>query len=193
MSERAKFVIMCLEQGRSIASLCREFGISRKTGYKWLERFQANSFEGLKDLPRATHHHPNQMSGAIREELLSGREVHPTWGPRKILAWLTRKKPELELPAASTVGELYRREGLSHPRRRRRKLLPVSSPMGLVDPKPNDLWAADFKGQFHTLDGSVVYPLTLTDHRSRYLLVCQSLDSVRAEGAWPFFERAFRI
>jgi transposase InsO family protein len=128
----------------------------------------------------------------MREELLRGRQAHPSWGPRKILAWLSRKKPELELPAASTVGDLYRREGLSQPRWRRRKLLPVIPPKSLENPKPNDLWAADFKGQFHTLDGKLIYPLTLSDHRSRYLLVCQSLGSVAEEGARPFFERAFR-
>jgi transposase InsO family protein len=131
------------------------------------------------------------MEAEVAAAIVEGRRRHPSWGPRKLVAWLDEHRPELELPAASTAGDLLKRRGLVAGRRRRRHWDHPGAPVAVIE-GPNDLWTTDFKGQFPTRDGQYCYPLTIADQHSRYLLVCAALRSVRTEGARAVFERLFR-
>jgi transposase InsO family protein len=191
MEERIKFVLNYLEGELSVAVLCREFRISRKTGYKMLRRYAEGGFEGLKDHSRAPHHHPNAVSKAVEQAVLSARRSHRTWGPKKLKAWLARQDSTVIWPSASTVGEILSRHGLTVPRRRGRKTAVYSEPFVGCD-YPNAVWSADFKGWFTTGDGTRCDPLTISDNYSRYLLRCQAVPGTNHDGIQPVFEAAFR-
>lgn len=199
--ERMRFVLSCLDSQDSMAALCRRFGVSRRTGYKWLARYEECGPPGLADRSRASHAHPNQVAAEVESRLLAMRAAHPTWGPRKLLAALARRcerdGEEIDWPAASTVGGLLKRHGLVARRRRRRGS--ASAPTGgeaaaitCAAPGPNRLWCADFKGWFRTGDGSRCDPLTVTDAHSRYLLRCQVVPRIGYLAARAQFEAAFR-
>jgi len=173
------------------AELCTRYGISRKTGYKWLARFEEAGRQGLRDRSRAPHHCPHRISPQVAAVICAARRQHPSWGPAKLLAWLEPQHPALDLPAISTAGDLLARRGLVKKRRRRRH---YQHP-GVVPPtttQPNDLWTADFKGHFRTRDGIYCYPLTIADQHTRYLLACHGLLSTKGHGVRPVFERLFR-
>jgi transposase InsO family protein len=192
MCERAKFVALLEESLFSMSELCQRFGISRRTGYKWLARFEQSGLDGLKDQSRRPHSSPKQTSSEVQEALLQARRDHPTWGPKKLVAYLQPRCPDLPLPAAaSTVGELLKQHGLSQPRKRPARSWKHPGEPALQADAPNQTWCADFKGQFPTRDGKDCYPLTITDAHSRFVVCCQALPSVRQEGAFPVFERAF--
>ena len=175
-----------------MTELCEKHGISRKTGYKWADRFGREGVEGLKDRSRAPKHSPRQTKPRVAERLFELRRQHPTWGPRKLLAWLEKHEPGSDWPRASTVGGLLKRAGLVEPcRRRATRACPVAVARTEAT-GPNEVWTSDFKGQFRTGDGRLCYPLTVVDGFSRFVLVIQSLPSVAGEGAWPVFEQAFR-
>ena len=143
---------------RTMTELCGELGISRKTAYKWLARYEVDGPGGLVDRSKAPHSHPNRVDAVVTEALLMARKAHPHWGARKIVAWLAKAQPRLELPAASTVSALYAKYGLSQPRSRRRRTPPYTDPF--VDAtEANRIWCADFKGDFSTGDGHRCYPL----------------------------------
>ena len=175
----------------TMAELCTRYGISRKTGYKWLARFEEAGRQGLRDRSRAPHHCPHRISPQVAAVICAARRQHPSWGPAKLLAWLEPQHPALDLPAISTAGDLLARRGLVKKRRRRRH---YQHP-GVVPPtttQPNDLWTADFKGHFRTRDGIYCYPLTIADQHTRYLLACHGLLSTKGHGVRPVFERLFR-
>ena len=134
-----------------MAELCRIYEVSRESGYKWLRRSQVEGEAGLEDRSRAPVRHPNQTKPSTEQQLLALRQRHATWGARKLRAYLQQKQPRLVLPAASTIGALLKREGLTVPRRRLRKTPPYTQPFQQAV-KPNQLWCADFKGWFLTLD-----------------------------------------
>jgi putative transposase len=190
MKERARFVAECERGHYSMAELCRRFGISRKTGYKLLARWEAQGVAGLADRSRAPHRCPHRIEREVARAIVEARRKHPSWGPRKLLAWLEDRRPELAWPAASTAGDLLRRRGLVRRRRRRRTWKHPGAPE-LVTTGPNDVWTADFKGHFRTRDGVYCYPLTIADQHTRYLLRCQALGSVRTVEAKPVFRRLF--
>jgi transposase InsO family protein len=191
MEERIKFIGHYLEGELSMAALCREYGISRKTGYKLIGRFFEDPVDGLKDRSRAPHHHPNAVSALTEEAIVSARCRHPTWGPKKLRAWLERRDSSRRWPAASTIGEILGRRGLSVPRRRSRKAVVYDKPFVGCD-LPNAVWSADFKGWFMTGDGLRCDPLTISDNYSRYLLRCQAMVSPDYLHVQPVFEAAFR-
>jgi putative transposase len=175
----------------TMIELCARYAVSRKTGYKWLARYDAGGRAALQNRSRAPHHCPHKIADPIARLLLATRRQHPDWGPEKLLHWLAPRHREIRWPATSTAGDLLARHGLVKQRRRRR---PPYHP-GVVPPvthAPNDLWAADFKGQFRTGDRIYCYPLTVTDQHTRYLLECQGLLSTRGVGVRPIFERLFR-
>lgn len=175
----------------TMVELCARYGISRKTGYKWLARFEEAGRRGLADRSRAPHHCPHRITSEMAAVICAARRQHPSWGPAKLLAWLQPRHPGLALPAISTAGDLLARRGLVKKRRRRRH----SQHPGVVPPtttQPNDLWTADFKGHFRTRDGIYCYPLTIADQHTRYLLACQGLLSTKGHGVRPVFERLFR-
>jgi transposase InsO family protein len=185
------FVVAVGKQAESFAAVCRRFGVSRRIGYKWLARFEAEGPVGLLDRSRAPLCHPQAIADTIAERCLEVRRAHPTWGPVKVRAWLERRAPAMEWPAASTIGELFDREGLTVKRKLRRRSPPSSAPFAHCE-TANDVWCIDFKGWFLTGDGQRCEPLTLTDAHSRYLLRCQALARTDTEHVWPVLDAAFR-
>jgi transposase InsO family protein len=192
MEERIRFVKDCRSGLYDIKERCERYGISRKTGYKWLARFDAEGAAGLEERSRAPHHCEHRMSEPVRKAIVEARRRHPTWGPRKLRAWLERRQPHVSWPAVSSVGELLRREGLVSERRRQPRREPHPGRPQVEAQKPNDLWTVDFKGQFPTRSGWWCYPLTVLDHASRMCLALDGLSSTKGEGAQHVFERAFR-
>lgn len=191
MIERENFVLSYLEHELTMAALCREFGISRKTGYKWMKRFIRNGLFGLEDLSRAPYTHFNAVSAEVEKRVVAARRRHPTWGPLKLRAWLQRQDTVTKWPAASTIGDILKRHGLTVPRRRSRKTALYSNPFVGCD-YPNAVWSADLKGWFTTGDGTRCDPLTITDNYSRYLLRCQTVTPTNYDAIQPVFEAAFR-
>ena len=189
---RVKFIADLESCLYDMTELCEKHGISRKTGYKWAERFGQEGVEGLKDRSRAPQHSPRQTAPEVAERLLELRRRHPSWGPRKLLAWLERQEPGQGWPRASTVGGLLKRAGLVEPCRRRAARVRAVAVARTEASGANEVWTSDFKGEFRTGDGRLCYPLTVVDGFSRFVLVIQGLPSVAGAGAWPVFERAFR-
>jgi len=189
--ERFRFVDDWKSGDWNMAELCRIFGVTRKTGYKWVERYQAFGIDGLRDLSRAPHSHPNEIAEEVEEEVLSLRSKHPFWGARKIYAWLVQAHGEEEMPVVSTIGSILKRNGLTAPRKRRRTVRPLSEPLAHAW-ESNVVWCADFKGWFRTEDGERIDPLTITDAHSRYLLRCQAVKAADMLHSRPIFEAAFR-
>lgn len=191
MDQRRKFITDWLEQDWSMVDLCTGYGVSRKTGYKWIERFKAEGIEALDDRSRAPWRHPNATPDRVTNEIIALRRQHPFWGPRKLLARWKRLNPRSEWPCASTIGAILKRHHLVVPRRRRRRTPPYGKPLcdGL---RPNDVWNADFKGWFLTGDGRRVDPLTLTDTASRFLLRCRAVDKTNGDAVQAQFTAAFQ-
>ncbi len=189
--EQIRFIQRWERGGESFLELCRAFSISPKTGYKRVHRFQIWGWDGLGDLSRAPHQHPNQTERPVVERLVMARQEHPTWGPKKLIAWLRGQEPLVPWPAPSTAGDLLDRAGLVNRRKRRRRTPPWSQPFVQAE-QPNDLWCIDFKGWFRTGNGVRVNPLTVEDASSRYLLVCHGLHQPRGSQVRPVLERAFR-
>lgn len=190
MRERMRFVLDAEEELFSMTELCERYGISRVTGHKWLKRFREGGVTGLRDRPRVPEHCPHRTPAAVVELLAKARELHPFWGARKLIRWLARRHPDLSLPAPSTATDILKGLGLIKPRRRRRHLSSPSHPLTAAS-TPNDVWTADFKGQFKTLDGRYCYPLTVADSYSRYLLACRSQLCVQTLPTKKNFQRLF--
>ena len=190
MRERVRFVGDLEGELFSMSELCQRYGISRMTGYKWSERYEAEGPDGLKDRSRAPNNCPHRTDARIVELLAEARRRHPSWGPKKLIAWLSRRH-DRAWPAVSTAGEILKRLGLVKDRRRRRRIAHPGRPF--TDPiRPNQLWTADYKGQFRTRDARYCYPLTVADLYSRYLLGCRALCSTKTLGTRASFERLFR-
>jgi len=192
MEQRAKFIIDILEGSYSMTELCEYYGISRKTGYKWIQRYEQGGFDAIRDLSRAPHCHPHQISHQVKESILTVKKRFPKWGAPKIRSRLERIHPDWNnYPAISTIGLFLRKQGLTHPRKRRRKATPTELPL-TGGCHSNHVWCADFKGHFKTDDGSRCNPLTISDHASRYLLCCRHLGRMSYELVKMRFERVFR-
>lgn len=191
MDERVRFIVALNEGLYSVAELSERFGVTRQCGDKWWRRYQAEGFSGLADKSHTPHHCPHKIGGGVAKAVIELRRKHPGWGPVTLIARLAKLRPDLQLPAPSTVGDLLKREGLVQPRRRRTKPPPGSG--GAVRTEsPNQVWTADYKGQFRTLDGKYCYPLTIQDSHTRFLLACDALLSTKTDEARPCFERIFR-
>jgi transposase InsO family protein len=191
MDEKIKFIAMVKSGAYSFASTCRQFDISRKSGYELLARYEAEGERALTCRSRAPHSHPNAIDEALARKLLQIKATHVHFGPRKVRDFLVMNGHRGVLPAASTIGELYKRHGLVRPRgKRRARSVPMSEPLRHAT-APNLVWSADFKGQFRMKNGHWCYPLTLSDNASRYLLVCQGLAHPSEAAVWPHFEQAF--
>jgi putative transposase len=189
MDERLKFVARLLE-GEKMSALCRQFGISRPTGYKIFKRYKDLGLIGLEDRSRRPYRHANKLPFQIEKTILQIKREHPTWGAPKIREKLIREFPMIKPPAKSTVHAVLDRNGLVKPHRRRRyraEGTPLSDPRA-----PNELWCADYKGEFLLGNKQYCYPLTITDYRSRYLLACEGLDSTKSPFAFSVFEQVFK-
>jgi len=190
MDERMRFIV-AMEEEENVAALCREFGISRKTGYKLMGRYAREGADGLKDRSRAPLHHPNEVDAALEERIVALRRARPRWGPRKLLARLMTVEPAVGWPAASTIGGILKQHGLVVPRRRR-GVTPADLSPFVACTGPNAAWCVDFKGWFRTGDGRRCDPLTISDAFSRYLLRCQAVRRPNECQVRPLFEATFR-
>ncbi len=191
MNERQLFIQAWLEPGSNIASLCRCFAISRKTGYKWINRFKAEGYPGLQNRSRARLTQSHQTPTTVVEQILELKHRHPDWGPVTIGSVLYRQDPAATWPADSTIGAILKRHGLVKPRRKRHKVPPQTQPLAHAN-APNEVWSSDFKGQFRLRNGHYCYPLTLTDNCSRFLIRCQGLYGTRLQPTQRIYESAFR-
>jgi putative transposase len=191
LEERRRFVEEWVRGDEARSHLCQRYGISRRTGYQWVARHQADGPAGLVDRSHARHHQPQAVSAAVDAAVVAVRGAHPFWGPRKLRAWLDWHEPGIAWPAPSTIGLLLQRHGLTRPRRRRRRTAPATPPLaGAV--LPNDVWSGDFKGWFYTGDGARCLPFTLTDNASRFLLRCQVVTRADFAAVQPRLAAAFR-
>ena len=174
----------------SMSELCRRFNISRPTGYKWVARIEEEGLQAVEDRSRAPMRHPNQTDPKIERAILELRDEYG-WGAQKLLQILERRHPKWDLPARSTVNAILdRHDKLRKNRGRTRWAHPGAA--RLQTDAPNQVWPADFKGQFKTRDGVYCYPLTVTDHYSRKLLLCKGLPSIKTGGVKPAFKRLFQ-
>jgi transposase InsO family protein len=189
MDERLRFVARLLE-GEKMAPLCREFGISRVTGYKIFDRYQECGLDALNDRSRRPYRHANKLPFQVERTILGIKREHGSWGAPKIRDKLIRQLPMIKAPAVSTIHAVLDRHGLV--KRRKRRRYKAQGTELLAAHAPNGLWCADFKGEFMLGNKQYCYPLTITDYRSRYLLACEGLGSVRSEFAFSVFERAFK-
>lgn len=190
VSERKEFCERLRKKER-MSDLCREYGISRKTGYKFQQRFKEYGLDGLDDRPPGPRESPHRTAEATIARIIALRREHSTWGPRKLKAYLAAEDAGIRLPAASTIDTILRRNQLIEPRRRHRRTSPYASPLAKAE-APNDVWCTDFKGQFRLGNGRYCYPLTITDRFSRAVLGCEALEGTDTALARPIFERAFR-
>jgi transposase InsO family protein len=190
MDERIRFVIR-LQDGESMASLCREFGISRKTGYKIVDRYAECGLEGLTDRARRPYRYANRLPEQVEAAIVAAKREKPSWGARKIRERLLRRLPhEFKVPACSTIHAILDRHGLVIRAKRSRthaEGTPLSSGLS-----PNALWCTDYKGEFMLGNKRYCYPLTVTDHASRYLLLCEAMESNQEQFAFTAFERLFK-
>lgn len=190
MDQRLRFIAKLLD-GEAMSDLCREFAISRKTGYKIFNRYKESGFEALSDRCRRPVRYANQLPPQIESLIVTCKREKPHWGARKIRELLVRRlDQDLRIPAKSTIHAVLHRHGLikgiGRPRHRA-----TGTALSAGD-APNDLWCADFKGEFKLGNGRYCYPLTVTDHASRYLLMCEALESTREDTAITAFEQLFR-
>jgi transposase InsO family protein len=192
MDERMCFIAEWRMREWPFAVLCKRFGISRKTGYKWLNRYEREGVAGLADRSRAPASHPCAVAPKVEERIVDFRRQHQTWGPRKLLARLARIDGATRWPCASTVAGILKRHGLSAPRKRKRHAAPFNGCLSPAD-GANDVWAADFKGWFRTGDGARCEPLTVTDEATRFIIRCQGLcGETGFKAVAPLFLAAFR-
>ncbi len=178
MDQRSRFIDAYRAGGFTMTELCARFQVSRRVGYKWVARYDAEGRKGLADRSRAPHRCPHKVPDEVVALLCQARRKHTDWGPEKLMDWLRPKYPRVSWPAISTASDVLKRAGLIKPRRRRYR----ATHPGVVPPTmhaPNDLWTADLKGQFRTGDGEYCYPLTVADLHARYLLACQGLRSTQ--------------
>ena len=187
--QRERFLEDYLLNYYSVSELAERFTISRKTAHKWIDRFQEHGHDGYHEGSRRPHSCPFQTEPAVVEELVSLRKAHPHWGPRKLLDLMHQCQPRRDLPAVSTAALILARQGLVRPRRRYRRAhpgCPKSIPEG-----PNDIWAADYKGQFRLKNGQYCFPLTVSDLASRYVLGVDGHPAISLERTIQHFVRLF--
>jgi putative transposase len=189
VEQRQAFIEAWLRKDESFNALCERFGVSRKAGYKWVERFRQGGIANLVDRSRAPRSRPQTTPEPVAEAIVRLRQKRCFWGPRKLRAWLASKDPDTQWPAASTIGDLLKARGLVEPVRRRPRVPCSTQPLAAAT-APNVVWSADFKGCFRVA-GRVCNPLTITDNFSRMLLRLERVDTLREEHVAPVFDAAF--
>jgi transposase len=191
MDQRTQFIADYLRKVLSVTELCDLYGVSRKTAYKWIERYLRQGPAGLEEHSRRPQGSPNQTPQEIVAAILEARRRHPSWGGKKLLTLVHKRHRNWDLPHRSTVCDILKRHGMVPKQRQRRRIGHPGKPTSSIL-APNDLWSADYKGQFKTGNGCYCYPLTVADGFSRYLLGCQGLNSTAVSEAKPVFTRLFR-
>ena len=190
MDEKLKFIARYLE-GEKMAPLCREFGITRPTGYKLIERYKTMGQCALVEMKRTPNRYANQLPIPVEALILELKREYSNWGAPKIREKIIKKYPDVKTPATSTIHAVLDRNGLVKHRLGRRRFKATGTPLNHVT-EPNQLWCADYKGEFMLGNKQYCYPLTITDYASRYLLTCDALASTREEFAFEVFTRAFK-
>jgi putative transposase len=192
MDNKLLFISEYLAGYFSVSSLCDRYCISRKTGYKWINRYlQSHAASSLENLSRQPHSSPNVISDDVITALLAIRDKHPDWGPMKLLWRLEKDHPDFSMPSYASVARILKRNGYIKKRRKRTRRPHPGKPLSKML-KPNDIWTADFKGHFRTLDGIYCYPLTVVDGFSRYILACQSMLAPKRDPVKQAFTRLFK-
>lgn len=192
MDERVKFISRLLN-GERMTDLCREFDISRKTGYKFRSRYLSHGVRGLLDMSRKPQFHPHKTPETIEKLILKLRKIKPTWGPKKLKARLELDYPDIKIPSENTVDAILKRYNVPRKKsKRRRHTYPREEVPLRNSTAPNDIWCVDFKGEYRLGNGKYCYPLTISDHYSRYLLECEALESTSTDSTWSCFERVFQ-
>lgn len=189
MDLRREFMERVL-RGERVTDLCREYGISRKTGDKFKQRFKRMGLAGLEDQSRAPRVIPHRTPAEMVELLLAEKQRYPTWGPKKLKEILERRL-QRPFPAASTISEILCKHGFVQRRGRRKPKTPSPTPLRTAS-APNDLWCIDYKGQFRLGDGTLCYPLTITDQFSRFILCCDGMGKIADADAREACEETFR-
>ena len=191
MEQRLSFITALQKEDERFRAVCARFGISRTTGYTWVQRYERDGLGGLRDRSRAPHAPPHRTPATLVAALIELRQAHPLWGPKKLRALLREQHPSARLPAASTLGDLLKQHGLIRPRRRRFRTPLGPQPLSPCH-DPNALGCIDFKGHFALGDGTRCYPLTVTDAFSRYLLLCEAVSEQDERTVRVVLERLFR-
>ena len=200
VNERVKFLLEWEKrfdagEGRmNFAELCREFGIARQSGYLWLDRYRAANHDvrSAETRSRRPLTSPAKVSDELEDALVEFRKLHPTWGPKKLWSWARTNRPDVAVPAPSTIGEILKRRGLSSPRvKRARGSKGTRAPFADIA-GPNATWCVDFKGHFKMGDGQTCYPLTIVDAYSRYLIRCEGVLEPNGREVQRIFDSAFQ-
>jgi len=191
MDQKIQMIGDYISQEYTITGLSQMYEVSRKTIYKWIERYQLEGYSGLTEKSKAPRSHHNATPVEVAMEIVATKLRYQKWGPKKIIAWLEGHHPGERWPAVSTAGDILKREGLVITRKRKHKTPPYTKPFNECT-RPNAVWSADFKGQFRTGDGKLCYPLTISDNYSRYLLLCRGLNHPTYGEAKPWFEKVFQ-
>ncbi len=192
MDQKVLFIADCLRKASTFSDLCDRYGISRKTGYKWLKRYHAEGVEGLEDRSRRPKDHPQSTPKAIREAIIEIRQSRRILtGAKKIQTALAKRFPGDHIPSHTTINRILRHEGLLRPRRKHQRVPVHTEPFAAVN-QPNELWSIDFKGQFKLGNGKYCYPLTVMDHHSRFLIGCEGLAGTRHRDTQQAFTKLFK-
>lgn len=190
VDERLAFVMAHMQGRSSMAELCRQFGVSRKTGYKWVQRFLDGGAPNLVDQATVPRHVPHAVGEGVERAIVALRMRYGTWGPKKLAAYLAREEPKVAWPSRSTIADILNRNGLIEKRRRRHRTPQSTFPLAAAT-APNVVWCTDFKGKFRVAK-RYCHPLTITDANSRFVLRCQPLETEDVATSKPVFESAFR-
>jgi putative transposase len=191
MDQKTQFIAAYLRDRLSMTELCELYGVSRKTGYKWVDRDLTHGPQGLEARSRRPSTSPRHTPDHVVAAILEARQRHPSWGAKKLVSILSTRHPRWPWPARSTACDILNRHGLVPKKRQRRAIGHPGKPTSHIG-APNEVWSADFKGHFTTGDGRYCYPLTITDGYSRFLLSCQALSSTSVAEAKPVFTRVFK-
>lgn len=192
VEQKVLFIADYLRQLSSVTDLCAQYGISRKTGYKWIARFEQTGIDGLNERSRRPEHNRTQTPYRIQQSLIELRQQFQTTpGAKKLQVLLAQRYPNEIIPSKSTIYNILNRAGLVQSRRRKRRVSPYPQPFAPVH-DVNELWSVDYKGQFKLRNGQWCYPLTVMDHQSRYLCACDALKGPRLKDTKAAFIRIFR-
>lgn len=188
--QKLQFIKHCLKETEPLSMICKCFEISRKTGYKWLSRFKSSGLEGLFDMSKAPKHVHNKTPFQTEQEILRLKSLHPRWGAKKLRALALKSEGQMNVPSESGFYQILRRHNMTRPRKRKARVTLYAEPFSHCN-APNDVWCADFKGQFKTGDGKYCYPLTVTDAYSRYIICCKILDGTKLDQTMQVFKSIF--
>jgi transposase InsO family protein len=189
--QRRAFIEAYLEEKFTMAELCRQFDISRPSGYKWIDRYKEEGYKGLTNRSSAPLNQAEATHPSLVREILAIKFRWPKWGPKKVRGHLIVNKPTIIWPSTTTIGNILDRHGLVTSRKYRKRLPEKTDPLSHAN-KSNDVWSVDFKGWWITKDGHKYEPFTLTDNYSRFLLKCLKLKINNGDHAWAVFDAAFR-